>query len=132
MINLFKNITSFSSTKMVLIVRSDLKMNSGKIAAQCAHAATTLYDSAINKSTDHSVLLLKTWFKTGQPKIVLKIDCEENMRSLFDDAKISGLNACLIYDAGKTQIKSGTLTVLGIGPNKSEDIDKITANLKLL
>lgn len=130
MINLLKNITGFISTKMVLIVRSDLKMNSGKIASQCAHAATTLYDNAINK-TNNSVLL-KTWLKMGQPKIVLKIDCEENMRTVFNNAKNSGLNACLIYDAGKTQVKSGTLTVLGIGPNKSEDIDKITANLKLL
>ncbi|XP_030937760.1 peptidyl-tRNA hydrolase 2, mitochondrial-like [Quercus lobata] len=29
--------------KMVLIVRQDLKMKSGKIASQCAHAATGMY-----------------------------------------------------------------------------------------
>lgn len=36
--------------KMVLIVRQDLKMGKGKIAAQCAHAAVGCYKKAVTGS----------------------------------------------------------------------------------
>ena len=42
------------------------------------------------------------------------------------------LPTSVIYDAGKTQLKGVTLTVLGIGPAPKEIIDTITKDLKLL
>ena len=38
----------------------------------------------------------------------------------------------LIKDAGKTQVESGTITCLAIGPDEEKKIDKITGNLKIL
>ncbi|XP_073108997.1 uncharacterized protein [Elaeis guineensis] len=35
--------------KMVLVVRQDLRMGSGKIAAQCAHAATGMYAEMLQR-----------------------------------------------------------------------------------
>lgn len=117
-------------TKMVLIVRSDLKMGPGKIAAQCSHAAVTLYTSAINSSS----VPLKSWLFSGQPKIVLKVqeNSESVLKELHQVAKEQNLNSCLIYDAGRTQVEKGTLTVLGIGPANSSCLDNITKGLKLL
>lgn len=43
-----------------------------------------------------------------------------------------GINTYLVEDAGHTQIKAGSKTVLGIGPAFAEEIDPITQHLKLL
>lgn len=110
---------------MVLIVRSDLRMGPGKIASQCAHAAVTLAQSS-------GTIVKNMWMLKGQPKIVLKADNENVLNDIHQSAIKDKLNACLIRDAGRTQVESGTLTVLGIGPNSVEDIDKLTKHLKLL
>jgi peptidyl-tRNA hydrolase len=43
-----------------------------------------------------------------------------------------GLCARIIHDAGRTQIASGSATVLGIGPAPKSMVDQITGGLKLL
>jgi len=43
-----------------------------------------------------------------------------------------GLVAEVIADAGRTQIASGSHTVLGIGPAPKSVIDRVTGTLKLL
>lgn len=37
-----------------------------------------------------------------------------------------------IRDAGRTQVPSGSLTVVAVGPARLADVDKITGHLKLL
>ena len=43
-----------------------------------------------------------------------------------------GLCAQVIHDAGRTQIASGSATVLGIGPGPKSVVDSVTGHLKLL
>ena len=54
--------------KLVLIIRSDLKMGKGKVAAQCAHAAVTAYKQARNHPN-----ILRNWERCGQTKITLRV-----------------------------------------------------------
>ena len=61
--------------KMVLVVRSDLKMGKGKAAAQCSHAAVGAYKIAKKNSPS----ILKSWEQMGQPKIVTKTETEEDL-----------------------------------------------------
>jgi PTH2 family peptidyl-tRNA hydrolase len=72
------------------------------------------------------------WFNLGQPKIVLKVDSEEELERLRKTATDSDLVTALIRDAGRTQIASNTVTCLGIGPDFDEKIDAIVKDLKLL
>lgn len=114
--------------KMALVVRSDLKMGKGKIASQCSHAAIMCYQESMYNNGD----TLRNWVLTGQPKIVLKVDSVEQLQEVFERAVDEGVLAKGVLDAGKTQLEPGTETVIGIGPDAAEKIDKIVGHLKLL
>jgi len=113
--------------KMVLLVRTDIGMHKGKAAAQCAHAALACYKKGIKTKPEN----VKAWEATGQTKICLKVENEEAMLNLAGVAKVHGLTWSIIRDAGRTQVEAGTMTVLGLGPDKVDTIDKITGHLKL-
>jgi len=76
--------------------------------------------------------LLKRWERLGQAKVALKADSEEELLTLQAQALSLGLCAEVIHDAGRTQIASGTATVLGIGPAPKSKVDEVTGSLKLL
>jgi PTH2 family peptidyl-tRNA hydrolase len=64
--------------------------------------------------------------------VCLQVDTEEQLMKVYDDAKEAGLTVHLITDSGVTEFSGEpTNTCLAIGPNKSEDIDKITGKLQL-
>jgi len=114
--------------KQAIVVRSDLKMGKGKVAAQVAHASLASAEAARErKSTWYD-----RWKDEGQAKIVLKVASESELNELFRRAKSTGLPASLIEDKGLTQIEPGTVTCVGIGPGPDATIDEITGKLKLL
>ena len=103
---------------------------SGKIAAQCSHATLACYKTLLRTDPAHAIL--KRWESLGQAKVALKVDSEEELLLLQAQAISLGLCAQLIHDAGRTQIASGSATVLGIGPAPKSQIDEVTRHLKLL
>ncbi|KAK2589054.1 hypothetical protein KPH14_001891 [Odynerus spinipes] len=118
------------SCKMVIVVRTDIVMGKGKVAAQCAHAALECYRKAV--ASPKKQYMFKDWLYTGQPKVVLRISSEEQLLDLAYRAKKVGLTTATIRDAGRTQLEPGTITVLGIGPGPIAEINNITSHLKLL
>ena len=126
------NFKGSDDLKMVFLVRQDLKMKAGKIAAQVAHAAIGLYDDIMNGDDEYHIEALNYWNTFGAKKIVLKCDNYETMKQVAIQAKQSQLPFILISDAGHTQIPAGSVTVLGIGPDSSEKINKLTGNFKLM
>jgi PTH2 family peptidyl-tRNA hydrolase len=74
--------------KLVLIVRTDLKMDKGKIAAQCSHATLACY-KALHSGNP---ALLKQWERSGQAKVALKCTTEQELLAL--EAKAKSLNLC--------------------------------------
>ena len=64
--------------KMVLLIRTDLGMSKGKVAAQCCHATLAAYKSATKGSEDQKRWLYR-WEEFGQAKITLKVDSEQEM-----------------------------------------------------
>ncbi|KAF2141233.1 uncharacterized protein K452DRAFT_228528 [Aplosporella prunicola CBS 121167] len=116
--------------KLVLVVRTDLKMGQGKVAAQCGHATLACYKAMLRYAPDSPVL--RRWERAGQMKVALKCTSEEDMQMLQAQALSLGLNAQIIHDAGRTQIAAGSATVLGIGPGPVSVINQVTGQLKLL
>lgn len=115
-------------TKMVILVRRDLKMGAGKIAAQCGHAVAL----AMVQSFDKNPAVLYQWLNHSQAKVALKVDSLEQLEEYKEKAKKKGLITSKITDAGRTQIEPNTVTVLGIGPDITEKFEDVTGDLKLL
>ena len=102
----------------------------GKIAAQCSHATLACYKALFRADPTHPVL--KRWGSLGQAKVALKVENEDDMLMLQAQAVSLGLCAQVIHDAGRTQIASGSATVLGVGPGPKSVVDQVTGHLKLL
>ena len=77
---------------MVLIVNMELKMDKGKIAAQCGHATLGAYKRSV-KNTPSSVRGLEHF---GQAKICLKAPNLEEIQRLKDLAHKAGLVTYLV------------------------------------
>ena len=111
--------------KQVIIVRKDLNWSKGKLAIHVAHASCLSM-----LKTDKRIVDL--WMREGAKKVLLKVENLKELKNIEKNLKKNKISYCLISDMGKTQLKKGTITALGIGPLEEEKIDKITGNLKLL
>eukprot|EP00026_Physarum_polycephalum_P010837 Phypoly_transcript_11018.p3 GENE.Phypoly_transcript_11018~~Phypoly_transcript_11018.p3 ORF type:complete len:168 (+),score=29.61 Phypoly_transcript_11018:741-1244(+) len=114
--------------KLVLVVRNDLNMGKGKIAAQCSHATLGAFVKAQKKDKAG----LDKWEEDGQAKVVVKTQDEDEMMALEEAARKANLVTYIVVDAGRTQIASGTSTVLAVGPGPISKINSVTGALKLL
>lgn len=130
-------------TKQVLVVRKDLNMRKGKIAAQCAHASLkVLVDNISHKkdlkkgATEITIRLtaeMDAWLSGSFAKICVYVESEEELLRIYNNAKEAGLPASIITDAGRTEFHGiPTKTVIAIGPASIGKIDKITGHLPLL
>ena len=102
----------------------------GKIAAQCSHATLACYKALVNSKNGTSIL--KRWERIGQAKVTVQVKSEDELLVLQAQAMSLGLCAKIIHDAGRTQIASGSATVLGVGPGPRSVVDGVTGGLKLL
>ena len=113
--------------KLVIVVRTDLGLSKGKMAAQVSHAAV---NCALKSKKSDSSNFTK-WFRDGQKKVVVKVSGESDLRKLQQHARDVGLISSLITDAGLTEVPPGTVTCLGIGPALESTIDAVTGNCSL-
>ena len=114
--------------KQVIVVRKDLGMGTGKLAAQVAHAAVM----AVEITKMRNLNWFNPWFKAGQAKVVVKVQTLGELLEIRKHAESLRLTVAEIQDSGLTQIPAGTVTCIGIGPGPSGLIDKVTNHLKLL
>lgn len=110
--------------KQAILVRQDLKMTKGKMAAQVAHASVecvlTSPTTAVTK-----------WRSEGMKKIVLKVPDAKTLLDYKKKAEKAGLVTALIKDGGHTHLEPGTITCLGIGPADDDRVDRVTGELQL-
>ena len=114
--------------KMVIVTRKDLKLSSGKLAAQVAHAAV---ECALSTKKNNKKWFSK-WMAEGAKKAIVKTECLDDYFFLKEKASQLKIATALISDAGHTEIDPGTKTVLGLGPAPTNLIDQITGDLSLL
>ena len=114
------------SMKLVLLVRTDVKMTKGKACAQCSHAAVR----ACQVAHRYAPQKLQAWLSQGQKKITLKVT-EQELTSLLRKVHQTDIICGTIQDAGHTQVDPGTVTVGFVGPWNENELDNVTGHLKL-
>lgn len=124
--------------KMMLVVRTDLGMTKGKIAAQCCHAAVAVVTDIIRGSRNQPLEptlarhYLEHWDRNGAMKIAVKCSSEEELIAIEKAAEQHKLPHCLIHDAGHTQVAPNSATVIAIGPAPEQLLNQVTGGMKLL
>lgn len=136
-------------SKMMIVMRRDLKMRKGKIAAQAGHASVDAILAALYreermgdfimtsegmalKATDKPATPLSDWFISGSAKICVYVDSEEELMAIAKKAEERGIIASVITDAGMTEFHGvPTKTCLALEPLASEVADEITGELPL-
>ena len=115
--------------KMVIIVREDLNMSKGKIAAQVGHAVLGAYKESLRRNP----AIVNGWENySGQAKIVVACKSEKELIDLMKKADENKIVSYIVRDAGRTEVEPNTCTCCAIGPNTVSEIDKITGKLSLL
>jgi PTH2 family peptidyl-tRNA hydrolase len=132
-VNNVRPIGNIEEHKMVLVVRDDLRMGKGKIAAQCCHAAVGVYRKIHHSTSNENWRQwLYNWEHVAEAKVAVKCNSEKELDDLEKRAIEMGLPTMVIVDAGRTQIAPNSKTVLAIGPAPVSIVNQVTGHLKLL
>jgi PTH2 family peptidyl-tRNA hydrolase len=110
---------------VALIVNKSLNMSTGKILAQLGHALFNIVSLFHNKKD-----LYETW-KQSRTEVVLYQASIEEIKSLSTVLHKHNIRYNKIIDAGRTQVPSGSNTILIIGPGNSNVIDNLLSHLPL-
>lgn len=134
--------------KQIIVVRTDLNMPVGKIAAQVAHASmavilnrfrglTTTPSTQVRALTlrldDEFDAAINDWIEGSFTKVVVGIGSEEELLELYNRAEQIGMPCSKIVDSGRTVFKGvPTMTCCAFGPATSSAFNGLTDHLKLL
>jgi len=129
---------TIDDVKLLVVVRTDLFMSQGKIAAQVSHACLGAYRLALEADP----AMAFTWIDAFGEKIVVcaaptydegsKESQLHFLQSTRRAASNAGVVTYIVHDAGRTEVEPGSITVLALGPAYSSRIDQYTRHLKLL
>ena len=114
--------------KMCIVLRLDLGMSKGKLIAQACHAAVGA--SELGKKENHKAW--RRWRDEGAKKVALEAESLEELDELAEKANGLDIVNILIQDAGHTEVPPGTVTALGLGPDRTDLLDKVTGSLPLI
>ena len=125
--------------KQMIVMRNDLNMRKGKMIAQGAHASLgallpIVHGGGGGGSAPLAHLTkVDQWLRGPFKKVAVRVDSEEELLSVYQQAKDAGMITCLITDAGLTEFGGvATMTCCAIGPDTDEALQPITGELKLL
>lgn len=111
---------------MYIIINKDLKMSTGKTAAQASHSVTSYLVNTMTSDNLFEKNRLFEWYSDCQKKIVLGAH-QKVMEKLEQNDKFFA-----VHDNGLTEIPSGSLTAICLGLHTKEEVKDITKRLQLL
>ncbi len=113
--------------KQCIVLRADLGMSVGKLISQACHAVVEASEEAKRRKPR----IWRRWRNEGAKKVVLRVESLEELMELAERAEELGIVNVIIRDRGLTEVPPGTITALGLGPDLSERMDRVTGHLRL-
>lgn len=119
--------------RLYAIIRDDLKMPTGKLAAQAGHAYLSAYVDALNKQPSVAAHYHREGIGT---KVCLSAPNEYHLLRAYEDVKKLGIPCALIIDQHHILPPhfdgSPIITALGIGPVRKDDVYSITKRFRMV
>jgi peptidyl-tRNA hydrolase len=113
--------------RMWLLIRKDLPMPPGKLAAQAGHG----YGTCLWLSNGRDPDLVALYMSRAQVKIAVAVKNEEELLKCVETCKEAGLVAVSVKDAAHTVFNEPTYTVGAVGPCYRKDLPARVARLRL-
>ena len=107
--------------RMYIVVNADAGMRAGKIGSQVGHAVMMITEQLIYNNKE----LLHKYKRDHMAKIILKADAKTI-------EELSKKTTAVVYDLGRTQVESGTLTAIAFMPMYESERDVSYPELKKL
>jgi PTH2 family peptidyl-tRNA hydrolase len=145
------------NTKQIIVIRKDLNMRKGKLAAQSCHASMAFLtkrmrlDSEIIDDDGESPWCSKAfffstdfvsdiyvdeishWLRNSFRKICVYVESEEELVAVYQKALDAGLIVHMVEDNGATEFNGVTTkTCIAIGPHWDNKFEGVTDRLPLL
>ena len=138
------------NVKQVIVVRKDLNMRKGKIAAQVAHGSMAFltrgglddiygikHKNEMRFATDWMKVSfakeVKEWLENSFKKVVVYVDSEDEIWEIDKRARKANLVSHIVTDRGLTEFNGvTTLTCVAIGPHEVSKFEGVTDGLPLL
>jgi PTH2 family peptidyl-tRNA hydrolase len=117
--------------RQVIVMRRFKNLRIGKYIAQGSHGSIAFLTNALKEKRELTEVE-QSWVDNSFTKICVYVETDEELDTLYKQAKEAGLNAYLIVDNGLTEFKGiKTKTCLTIGPDYKSKLDPITGHLPL-
>lgn len=131
--------------KQVIVVRTDLNMRKGKLAAQVAHAAMAFlmkgstiqvypFNELQPKRFSRGLTDIQAaWLQGSFTKVVVSVPSLDDLQAVIEKGRAANISVQEIVDNGLTEFHGvRTLTCAAFGPDHVSRLDPITGGLKLL
>ncbi len=112
--------------RLYLIIRNDIEIPAGKAMAQAGHGFVMALEASRKECQD----VVTEYLSGCQAKIVLQGTLHQIKRAQHELTSC-GITNSLIVDAARTVFDKPTVTCLGFGPVKRNDLPKYVARLSL-
>jgi len=122
-----------------IIIRKDLNMSSGKLAAQVSHASM---GAILGPKVNGKVILLdhpyvQEWLNGSFTKLVVYVKSKQKLLNIIEKLDIDKIHHKLIWDSCRTELvpeeeNGTTLTCVGLIPLSKNKTPKYLGTLRLL
>lgn len=136
--------TKTGETIQYLIVRQDLEMSPGKMAAQCSHASAgmALAFYSIDRTIANAHHLdqfrdaMLCWKSRSFGKVVLRVKSRDQLLKVCQNLDDSGIPYCPVFDACRTELEpeepnGSVFTCIGLTPIFRDEVPKFLKKLQV-